>query len=115
MTDFSVNLVLNQSPSPPQQYSRSKDQDAAEDREEPCAGAAGVREGCAGGVLYGDDINTIFLAERRLTVVIPIRAILFGQHNCTIRVDPEIDKLRQDEVTVRRTRLLKPVASGGQV
>ena len=41
MTDFSINLVLNHSPSPPQQYTRSKDQDAAEDREEPCAGAAG--------------------------------------------------------------------------
>ena len=50
VTDFSVNLVSNQFPSPPQQYARSKDQDAAEDREEPCAGAAGVREGCAGGV-----------------------------------------------------------------
>ena len=34
--------VLNQSPSPPQQYAYSKDQDAAEDREEPCARAAGV-------------------------------------------------------------------------
>ena len=43
VTDFSVNLVLNQSPSPPQQYARSKDQDAAEDREKPCAGAAGGR------------------------------------------------------------------------
>ena len=41
VTDFSVNLVLNQFTSPPQQYSCSKDQDAAEDREEPCAGAAG--------------------------------------------------------------------------
>jgi hypothetical protein len=44
VTDFSVNLVLNQSPSPPQQYSRSKDQDTAEDCEEPSAGAAGVGE-----------------------------------------------------------------------
>ena len=43
VTDFSVNLVLNCSPSPPHQYARSKDQDTAEDREEPCAGAA-----CAG-------------------------------------------------------------------
>ena len=41
VTDFSVNLVLNQSTSSPQQYSRSKDQDTAEDHEEPCAGAAG--------------------------------------------------------------------------
>ena len=41
VTDFSVNLMLNQSPSPPQQYSRSKDQDGAKDREEPCTGAAG--------------------------------------------------------------------------
>ena len=48
MTDFSVNLVLNQSPSPPQQYSRSKDQDAAENREEPCTGAAGGRQLVAG-------------------------------------------------------------------
>ena len=31
VTDFSVNLVLNQSPSPPQQYARSEDQDAAEE------------------------------------------------------------------------------------
>ena len=46
VTDFSVNLVLNQFPSLQQQYTRSKDQDAAEDREDPCAGAAGVREGC---------------------------------------------------------------------
>ena len=48
MTDFSVNLVLNQSTSSPQQYSRSKDQDAAEDREEPCAGATGMGELGAG-------------------------------------------------------------------
>ena len=40
VTDFSVILVLNQSPSPPQQNSHSKDQDTAEDREEPCARAA---------------------------------------------------------------------------
>ena len=46
--------MLNQSPSPPQQYSRSKDQDTAEDCEEPCAGAAGVREGDAGGVGYDE-------------------------------------------------------------
>ena len=32
VTDFSVNLVLNQFPSLQQQYARSKDQDAAEDR-----------------------------------------------------------------------------------
>ena len=50
VTDFSVNLVLNQSSSPPQQYARSKDQDAAEDRKEPCTGAAGVGKGGAGGV-----------------------------------------------------------------
>ena len=36
--------VLNCSPSPPQQYARSKNQDAAEDREEPCAVATGVGE-----------------------------------------------------------------------
>ena len=46
-TSLSVNLVLNQSPSPPQQYSCSKDQDAAEDRVSPSAGAAGVRKGSA--------------------------------------------------------------------
>ena len=50
VTDFSVNLVLNQSPSPPQQYTRSKDQDAAEDREEPCSRATGGRKGCARGI-----------------------------------------------------------------
>jgi hypothetical protein len=38
---FFIALLLNQSPSPPQQYSRSKDQDAAEDREDPCTGATG--------------------------------------------------------------------------
>ena len=34
--------------SSPQQYPRSKDQGAAEDREEPCAGAAGGRKFIAG-------------------------------------------------------------------
>ena len=38
---FYVNLVLNQSASPPQQYSRSKDQDAAEDREKLCTAVSG--------------------------------------------------------------------------
>ena len=56
MTDFSKNLVLNESPSPPQQYTRSKDQDAAEDREEPCAGAAGGWESDAGFVGNGDGV-----------------------------------------------------------
>ena len=54
VTDFSVNLVLNQFQSPPQQCSRSKDQDAAEDREEPCAGATGGGKGDAGGVANND-------------------------------------------------------------
>ena len=34
--------------SSPQQYPRSKDQGAAEDREEPCAGTAGGRKFIAG-------------------------------------------------------------------
>ena len=41
---FSAMLGLNQSPSPPQQCTRSKDQDTTEDCEEPCAGAAGSGE-----------------------------------------------------------------------
>ena len=61
MTDFSVNLVLNQSTSSPQQYSRSKDQDAAEDREEPCAGAAGGGKGVAGGVANNDSKYILIL------------------------------------------------------
>ena len=43
VTDFSKNLVLNQSPSPPQQYSRSKDQESAGDCKEACTGTAGGR------------------------------------------------------------------------
>ena len=38
------HTVLNQSPFSPQQYACSKDQDAAEDCEKPCAGAAGRRK-----------------------------------------------------------------------
>ena len=57
MTDFSVNLMLNQSPSPPQQYARSKDQDAAEDCEEPCAGAAGGRKFVTARFKVDDDIS----------------------------------------------------------
>ena len=43
---FVAPLVSCQFPAPPQQDSRSKDQEAAEDDEEPRAGAAGIREGC---------------------------------------------------------------------
>ena len=56
VTDFSVNLVLNESSSPPQQYACSKDQDAAEDREAPCAGAAGVRKCGTGGATIDHNI-----------------------------------------------------------
>ena len=57
MTDFSVNLMLNQSPSPPQQYSRSKDQDGAEYRVEPCTGAAGGRKLGAG--VVDEDLHPV--------------------------------------------------------
>ena len=63
VTDFSVNLVLNQSPSPPQQYARSKDHDAAEDREEPCAGAAGCRKLHTRVVPYADLPGAVVLTS----------------------------------------------------
>ncbi len=40
---FFIALLLNQSPSPPQQDSRCKYLDAAKDREEPCTGATGIK------------------------------------------------------------------------
>ena len=64
MTDFSVNLVLNQPPSPAQQYSRSKDQDGAEYREEPCAGTAGAGKGGAGSVADNDCELIVFKKQQ---------------------------------------------------
>ena len=61
--------MLKRSPPPPQQYARSKDQDAAENCEEPCAGAAGGRKGSAGGVAnryrYGTCIESQFVLLRQ--------------------------------------------------
>ena len=48
MIRTAFSALLNESPSPPQQGSRSKDQDAAEDREEAGAGAAGGGQLVAG-------------------------------------------------------------------
>ena len=61
--------VLNQSPSPTQQYSRSKDQDAAKDREEPCAGAAGVWKGRAGSVTNDNGKISILKAKKIIRIV----------------------------------------------
>ena len=60
--------MLNQSPSPPQQYSRSKDQDTAEDCEEPCAGTTCVGEGSSGGVADNDCELIVFKEQQIIRI-----------------------------------------------
>ena len=59
--------VSDQSPSLQQQRSCSKDQDAAKNREDVCAGATGIRQGCTGQIRYSEYVQ--FLIKGDLYII----------------------------------------------